>query len=130
MLASERTLYPLTAEAWLMMLSMLLWPIVVCRIADREFIWWGIATNLIAFSTWFITAYWLAAAWRRLGDDAPTLVVVLAFAAISGASAGAFVERERKKQERAALDELGPAVELEFPRRFSSESLVAQHRQA
>src|SRR5437667_8143874 len=76
MLASERTL-PLTAEAWLMMLSMFLWPIVVCRIADREFIWWGIATNLIAFSTWFITAYWLAAAWRRLGDDAPTLVVVL-----------------------------------------------------
>jgi hypothetical protein len=76
------------------MLSMFLWPFLVCRIARTRTIAWGVATSLICFSVWFLSGYLLLEDWEGLEQDALSLIAGLAFAVMSGASIGGMIERE------------------------------------
>ena len=85
--------------AWSMtMLSMFLWPFLVCRIARSRTIAWGVATSLICFSVWFLSGYLFLEDREGLEPDAMSLITGLAFAVMSGASIGAMVERELRRR--------------------------------
>jgi hypothetical protein len=80
------------------MLSMFLWPFLVCRIARTRTIAWGVATSVICFSVWFLSGYLFLEDREGLEPDAMSLITGLAFAVMSGASIGAMVERELRRR--------------------------------
>jgi hypothetical protein len=84
--------------AWVAIASFLFCPLLVCIVAGRRFIAWGVLTNFISFAWLVLLVYILRGNWIGLRFDAWGLTIFGAFGLLFGASAGGFVERQYKQR--------------------------------
>jgi hypothetical protein len=85
-----------------MRLVIFLCPLAVSLIAGRRFILWGVATNLLLFVSLLVRVYLLREGWIFFKKDFLGLAVFCAFGLLSGAAAGALVQRHRQRRTAAA----------------------------
>jgi uncharacterized membrane protein len=84
-------------SAWLAIVSLFLCPFIVCWIAGRRFIIWGVITNLLLLLWLFLMVYVIRGAWHELKLDASGLGILCLFGLLSGTGVGGFVERQYKR---------------------------------